>query len=519
MADFNNAQYDVIVIGAGHNGLTAAALLAAHGRRVLLLEQRDRIGGMAAREEFHRDYRVPGVLHDTSVVRHDLVRSLNLKSYGLELSDGPPSIFTPQAAGKGLLLHHDPARAAEEVGRLATQDAERYGHFRQFVGRVRGFVNGLLDEAPAELFVTGNGAGWSLLKQAYALRKLGKRDMMELLRIIPMSAADWLDEWFKGDVLKALLAGPAVYGTFMGPRSPGSALNLLIWECRRGPLVKGGGGALIEALGKAAAAARVEIKISTRVDRVLTTNGKVTGVSVNGGEVIGGSVVAAACDPKQTLLELVVDSKITDALVHRIKTFRSRGTAAKINIALGGRVEMAGRPGELVEIVRTGETLDALEKAFDPIKYGRYSDRPILDIYMPTATDPSCAPDGHSALSILAHFVPYELRGGWNYREREKLGETVVAALIEFAPGIENAVRFVEVLTPVELESRYTASGGHIYHGEHALDQLLVRPSPECARYRTPIEGLYLCGSGSHPGGGLTCAPGALGAKAILEDS
>ena len=515
MARGKKSQYDVIVIGAGHNGLTAAALLAKRRRRVLLLEQRDHTGGMGAREEFHSGYSVPGVLHDTSGVRHDLVRGLDLERHGLELSGEAPSIYAPERGGRGLLLYHNPTKAGEEISRFAARDAEQYEAFRGFVDRVRGFVNGLLDAPPPEFFVANNGNHWSLLKRARALRKLGKKDMMELLRLIPMSATDWLDEWFKTDLLKALLAGPAIYGTFMGPRSPGSALNLLIWESRKGPLVKGGGPALVAALESAAVANGVEIRTNVRVDRILTRHGRVAGVSAND-EVIEGSTVAASCDPKQTLLDLLTGSGLSETLVHRIKTFRSRGTTAKINIALNARVELAGRPGELVEVVRTGENLDELEKAFDAIKYGGYSDRPMLDIYVPNVTDSSVAPEGHSVLSILVHFVPYELKSHWNYREREALGETVVATLSDFAPRIKDVIQSVEVLTPVELESRYSATQGHIYHGEHALDQLLVRPSPECSRYATPIDGLYLCGSGTHPGGGLTCAPGALGARAIL---
>jgi phytoene dehydrogenase-like protein len=239
-------------------------------------------------------------------------------------------------------------------------------------------------------------------------------------------------------------------------------------------------------------------------------------VAVDGDDVIEASVVASACDTKQTLLSLLSPVEISETLTHRIGTLRSRGTAAKVNIALDARVELAGRPGELVELVRTGGTIDELEKAFDPVKFDRYAERPMLEIYMPCATDASCAPDGHSVLSVLVHFVPYRLEDGWHYRERERLGDVVVESLSEYAPRIKDCIEFVEVLTPVEIEARYGATEGHIYNGEHALDQLLIRPTPECARYRTPIEGLYLCGSGSYPGGGLTCAPGALGASAIL---
>jgi phytoene dehydrogenase-like protein len=512
-------QYDVIIIGAGHNGLTAAATLAKRGRRVLLLEQREQTGGMSAGEEFCSGYVAPGVLHDTSGVRHGLIRSLKLERYGLELNTEPPSIYAPEKGGRGLLLHHDAAKAGDEISRFTAHDAEQYEAFREFVGRVGTFVNGLLDDTPPAVFGATGGSVWPLVKRALALRKLGKSDMMELLRVIPMCAADWLGEWFKTDLLKALLAGPSIYGTFMGPWSPGSAFNLLAWECRKGPLIKGGGVALVTALENAAKAYGAEIRTGAPVDGIVMTDGKVTGVSVNGDEVIEGKVVAAACDPKQVLLDLVPSSSINQTLRHRIKTFRSRGVTAKVNVALNARVELAGRPGELVEIVRTGESLDDLEKAFDPIKYGRYADRPHLEVYMPAATDSACAPEGHSVLSILVHFVPHELETRWNYRAREALGETVVETLSDFAPRIKDTIQSIEVLTPVELESRYAVTEGHIHHGEHALDQLLVRPSPECARYATPIEGLYLCGSGSHPGGGITCAPGALGAKAILENS
>lgn len=517
MARSNSPRYDVIVIGGGHNGLTAAALLARRGRRVLLLERRRDTGGLASREEFRDGYAVSGVLHDTSGVRHDLLRALNLRRYGLELNDEPPSIYGAERGGKGLLLHHEAGRAGDEISRFAASDAERYDKFRAFIDRVRGFVNGFLDAAPPELLVATRNGDWSLLKKALAFRRLGKRDMTKLIRIIPMCAADWLNDWFETDLLKALLAGPAVCGTFMGPWSPGSAWNLLVWECRKGPLVKGGGSALVEALRKAAVDSGVEIRTSAQVERILIEGGRVTGVSVDGDDIIEGSAVAATCDPKQTLLGLVPPSEISETLTHRIDTFRMRGTAAKVNIALDARVELAGRPGELVEIVRTGATLDELEKAFDPVKYNRYPDRPVLEVYMHGATDSSCAPEGHSVLSILVHFVPHRLEDGWNYRERERLGDVVVDTLSEYAPRIKDCIEFVEVLTPVEIEDRYGVTGGHIFHGEHALDQLLVRPSPECARYRTPIDGLYLCGSGSHPGGGLTCAPGALGASAILK--
>jgi len=512
-------DYDVIIIGAGHNGLTAGAVLAKKGRKVLLLEQCSQVGGLAAREEFHSGYTAPGVLHDTSGVRHGLIQALDLRLHGLKVNPDPPSIYAPQRKGKGLLLHHDPERAAAEIGLFSTKDAEGYKEFRAFVNRVRPVVNGVLDNTPPQLFDSGGGVGWQTLRRAWSVRRLGKRDMAELLRIVPMCAADWLNEWFETDLLKALLAGPSVYGTFMGPRSPGSALNLLIWECRKGPLVVGGAGALVDALQRAAKAYGADIRTNAQVDAITTEGGRATGVSINGGELLESKFVIATCDPKQTLLDLLPSGAINETLEHRMGTFRARGTTAKVNVALDKRIQLAGRPGEPVEMVRTGESLDELEQAFDPVKYGRYHERPSLDIYIPAITDSACAPEGHSVLSVLVHFVPYHLKGRWNYRERESLGAAVVATLSAFAPGIEDSIESLEVLTAMELESRYGITEGQIFHGEHALDQLLIRPTPECARYGTPVEGLYMCGSGSHPGGGLTCAPGALGARAVLTNS
>lgn len=518
MANPTNDKYDVIVIGAGHNGLTTAALLAKRKRKVLVLERRPQVGGLGAWEEFHTGYKAPGVLHDTSGVRHNLIEALKLGDHGLELNPTAPAIYGLQKGGKGLLLHHDATRAADEISVFSRNDAEGYRGYRAFVDKVRGVVNGLLDDAPPQIFGTG-GNGLGLLKKARALRGLGKRDMMELLRVIPMSVADWLDEWFETDLLKAVLAGPAVYGNFMGPRSPGSAFNLLVWECRKGPLVKGGAGALVAALEKAASTYGAEIQTNATVERILTKGGSVTGVALAGGVEVKAAVVAATCDPKQTLLDLMPKHDVTETLAHRMQKFRADGTTAKVNVAVGARVELAGRPGELVELVRTGESLVELEKAFDSIKYRRFSERPVLDIYIPSATDSACAPDGHSVLSIMAHFAPYEHANRWSYRSRELLGKTVMTTLDELAPGIEKVVESIDVLTPVEVESRYGVRGGHIFHGEHSIDQLLVRPTPECARYSTPVKGLYLCGSGSHPGGGLTCAPGVLGAKSILKNS
>ena len=510
-------RYDVIVIGGGHNGLTTAGLLARRGRKVLVLEQMPHCGGLGASVEFAPGYRSAGVLHDTTGVRQEVIDALNLKRYGLELEGNPPSVFTPESRGKGLLLYHDPQKAAGEIARFSERDAESYIAYREFIGRVRGFINDLLDTPPPDFDSAKTPSPWEITRRAMGLRRLGKRDMMEVLRVVPMSVADWLDEWFESDLLKASLAGPAVYGTFMGPRSPGSAVNLLLWECRKRPSIKGGPAFLVTALEGAARANGVDIETGKRVKAIRVADGRVEGITATDGEAVAAPIVAATCDPKKTILELLAAGTAPARLEQRMARFRARGTTAKVDLALNARVELAGRPGERVEYVRTGENLDELERAFDAVKYNEYSEEPILDIYMPTFSNPGFAPEGHSVLSVLVHFAPYELATKWDDESREDLGEKVVDVLSRYAPGIADVIDATSVLSPADLESVYGTTQGHIYHGEHALDQLILRPTPETARYATPVKGLYLCGSGSHPGGGITCAPGLLGAKAVLK--
>ena len=512
-------RYDVIVIGAGHNGLTTAALLAREGRSVLVLERRGVVGGLAAGEEFHPGYRSAGVLHDTSCVRRDVVEELGLEGLGLSWTES--AVFVPQTDGPGLLLHHDANRAAQEIGAASDRDAGRYAEYRAFLTRIARFVNGFFSETPLDRTFTGpDGGVLDLLKTGLALRRLGRRNMLELLRIMPMSVADWLDEWFEGELLKCLLAAPAIHGTFTGPRSPGSNASLLRLESAGGASVRGGPQSLIDALEAAARAQGVEVRTGAEVRGITVSGGGVTGVSLDGGEQIDAAVVAASCDPRRTFLYLIPGRDITPKLEHRIQSFRMRGTTAKVNLALNAPLRFACRPDLEIEYARTGERMDDLERAFDAVKYGRFSERPILDIYVPTAASPDLAPDGHSVASILVHFVPDDLRDtrqGWTKKQREKLVKTVIDTLEQYAPGTRQSIVARDVLAPPDLEERYGITHGHIHHGEHALDQLLVRPCPECARYRTPIEGLYLCGSGSPPGGGLTCAPGALAASAMRK--
>ncbi len=505
-----SARYDIIVIGAGHNGLTAAALLARAGRAVLVVERRDTVGGTAGGEEFHPGFRSPGLHHDATGVAQDVVRRLELERHGLALRECRPDVL---GLDSGLLLRGDPLLASREIAALSTRDGARYLEFRRFLDRVRGGLESLLLAAPLDLLEPDFRGSLALLRRAVGLRRLGAQTMMELLRLPPMAVADWLGEWFESEALKALLALPAVAGTHAGPRSPGTTLNLLRGEAAGGPGVAGGGPALVAALERAARQAGVEIRTGAPVRGVLTSADGARGVALEGGEEIAARTVAASCDPKRLFLDLLPQTAFSSRLAERIRCFRTRGTTAQVLLALARPPRFAARPDDPVELARSGACLDDLERAFDAVKYRGIAERPVLDVLVARAL----APAGAAALSVLVHFVPYDLAGGTADGQRERLAESVVARLERYAPGVASAVVGRTVLLPVDLESRYALTGGQLHQGEHALDQLLVRPAPECARYQTPVRGLYLCGSGAHPGGGLTCRPGSLAAAAILS--
>ncbi len=506
---------DVVVIGAGHNGLTAAALLARAGRKVIVVEQREVIGGLAAGHELHPGYRSTGVLHDTAGVRRWVVESLELEKHGLAFHATPPPVFVPELNGRGLELFHDPGAAAEELGQHSARDAERYREYRAWLARIAPVFRRLLDRSPPEIFEPGFGDLLGLGRSALSLRLLGKRHMMEILRIAPMCVADYLGEWFESELVRAALAGPAISSTWAGPWSPGTNLNLLLGAAHSDGPVKGGPQALVAALERAARAQGVEIRTGAEVESLELRGGRVTGLRLAGGELIEAASVAASCDPKQVFLRLLPAGSLPRKSEQSIVNYRTRGTTAKVSLALSRYPQLACRPDLTPAVIRTGETLDQLERAFDPVKYRQLAEEPVLDIQVPTIESPELAPAGHHVFSILVSSAPYNLEGGWNDERKADLYQRVVSSLGRYAPDLEDAIVGSEVSTPADLESGYGTTGGHLYHGEHSTDQLVVRPTPECARYRTPFAGLFLCGSGSHPGGGITCAPGALAASTM----
>jgi phytoene dehydrogenase-like protein len=512
-----NRRYDVIVIGAGPNGLTTAALLAKRGRKVLVLERRENIGGLAAGEEFHPGYSTTGVLHDTRRVRRWVVEELGLRRHGLEFRSDPPPVFLPERDGNGLVLDRDPDRAADELSKRSAADAASYRDYRAFVDRIRPTIRKLADRRPPDLVEPGFGDVLGLGGAALSLRLLGKKDMMEVLRIAPMCVADWLNEWFESDLVKAGLAAPALEGCFAGPWSPGTTTNLLWMEGTVADPIACGPRALIAALEKAAAANGVEIRCGSAVEALALDDTTVVGVILSGGERVAAAKVAVSCDPRHLFLEIVPRSALSATVERNISNFRARGTTAKVTLAVNTSPVFSCRPDLVPERILIGETIDDLERAFDPVKYRQFSRQPALDISVPTVETPGLAPAGHHVVSILVHCAPYDLEGSWDEASRDELYRAVVDRLSEYAPGIPAAIVGRQVLSPFDLETIYGLSGGHLFHGEHATDQLAVRPAPGCTGYRTPFAGLFLCGSGSHPGGGITCAPGALAARVILK--
>ncbi len=512
-------KYDIIVIGGGHNGLTAANLLAKNGKKVLLVEKRKILGGLAAGEEFYPGYKTNGLLHDTSAVRNNLIKSLQLSSFGLETSAVRKDIAILSKNGECILLSPDINKTANSISNFSKKDAQSYINYRAFINKISPFVNGLLNELPPDLTNFAAKDIWALGKKGLALKCLGKKTMNELLKVAPMSVADFLNEYFETDFLKAGLASPAINASYTSPRSSFTTLNLLIWECLSNVAIIGGPQALISALEKAAINNGVEIKRDSEVENILLDeNGKAKGVRIKNGEEINASIVAASCTPQTVFLGLLKPNEIEYPLEQSTLHYRSRGTTAKVNLALNKSIEFNCGSDSPIAFARTGNSLDEMEKAFDPIKYRNFSEEPILDIHLPMIDNPELAPTGHSVVSILVHFAPHHFDAGWNRDQKEKLGDTVINTLSKYQIDISNSLVKSEVLSPLDLEEKYGLTNGHIFHGEHALDQLITRPFPSCAKYETPISGLYLCGSGSHPGGGITCAPGALAAKVILKN-
>jgi len=516
--------YDVIVIGGGHNGLVTAVYLAKAGQKVLVLEARDVLGGAAATEEVWPGFQVNTGAADAGMFQETIVKELFLKMYGLEFRESPAAIFAPSPTHP-LTLWHDEARTTAEIVQHSPRDAERYPAFVRQVNRFTAVLQAMMLQTPPDLMALGLGdAGWG--KVGWQLKRLGSPDMMEFVRVLPLAVQEYLDDWFESDALKGAIGADAIAGNQLGPRAAGTTLLLFYrhvngWLHGRSPL--GGIGQLSAALASAAQQAGAEIRTGTAVARIqVNDDGQATGVLLADGTEISARVVVSNADPRRTLFDLVGPQKLEPRFMRAVRNIIYRGCTAKLNLALSGLPEFVGQTNvaQLTGRIRLAPSLTYLEKAADAAKYGRISPQPFLDAAIPTLTDPTLAPAGQHIMTITMQYAPYCLRASDWANERERLGDLIVDTLAPYAPSLQSLISNRQLLTPLDWEQTYHLTEGSIHHGQMGLEQLLVmRPVSAWGQYRTPIKNLYLCGAGTHPGGGVTGAPGYNAAREVLKNS
>jgi len=523
-----NRQRDVVILGGGHNGLVTAFYLARAGFKPLLLERNAQVGGAAVTDEFHPGFKCSTLAHSAGPIRPDVVRDMQLGSHGLIGITPEVSVTALSPDGRALTLYPEAAKSAPAVAAFSPKDALKYPQFQQSLGKISKVIADVLATTPPDIDDPSRSDLWSMLKTGRALRKLGKRDMFRLLRWAPMAVADLAAEYFETELLRAAIAARGIFGTCLGPWSAGSTLVLLI-RAAGDPhaagsafFSAGGTGAISSAMAAAAKSAGVDIRTGAEVIEIRVHNGAATGVLLSTGEEIQAKAVISNADPKRTLLKLVDPIHLSPDFVQKMRQFRGNGTVAKVNLALSALPKFNalkdGDGSALRGRIHIGHEIDYLERAFDESKYGNFSRQPHLEATIPTLTDPTLAPEGKHVMSIYMQYAPYHLQGDWE-QQRKALGRTVVQTLAQYAPNLPELILTHQIITPHDLEEKYGLTGGQIFHGELALDQFFtMRPLLDWARYRTPIDHLYLCGSGTHPGAGLTGGSGANAAREILKD-
>jgi phytoene dehydrogenase-like protein len=519
--------FDAIVIGAGSNGLVAAAALGKAGRRVLVVESAEEIGGQRRTSEFAPGFRAP-LSADTGWLPPSVARGLSLPAIRATTASVVASVA---GDGRVLALHGDVGRAADAIRGHSSRDAERWSSFTERLGNLAGFLEALYQLPPPDVdAATSLGELAPLLSLGRKFRALGRADMLELLRVLPMSLQDLLDDWFESPILKAAVAAGGVRDIRQGPRSGGTSFVLLhnLVGARAGlarPWWRDGPGAFIGAVADVARANKVAVRTGTHVARILVRDDVVTGVGLANGDEISAPIVVSTADPARTLLGMVDPVWLDPEFLHAVGNIKFRGCTALVRFALDRLPDVSGGGFDDSSAVLTGTmsltpSLDALERAYDAAKYGGVSAEPHVEITVPTTRWPSLAPAGKHVLLARAQYAPYELRDGavWDDTRSCELGETVTRAIGRAMPGFADAVIHREILTPPDLEARFGVTQGAMTHGEMTLDQILfMRPVPGWARYSMPIDGLYLAGSGAHPGPGVLGGAGWLAAKRILR--
>ncbi|AZO52712.1 MULTISPECIES: NAD(P)/FAD-dependent oxidoreductase [unclassified Mesorhizobium] len=514
--------FDGIVIGGGHNGLVAAATLAKAGRKVLVLEAAAELGGAARTEEFAPGFRVSSIAHVLNRLHPDVMKTLELEKHGLQIAraDFLPSVSLSKD-GPALVLH---GAYGEVLTGASSAEQSAWKELRAQLLRYAGILKRFLPRRPPDVAGMSLKETAALGQTALALKKLGKEDMRDFLRVLLMNVADLLDEQLADDRLKGLLAFDATLGSHLGPRSPTSLLGL--YYCLAGEtggaagaqiLPKGGMGAVVTAIHAAAEKAGVAIRTSVPVARIIVEKGRAVGVVLDNGEELRARTIVSAINPATTFLDLVGPRAIDTGFTRKVKNIRMKGDAAKLHLALDRPPQFTGadaadHQGRLV----IAPSPDHVERAFNPCKYGEFSHEPVMEVTLPSLADPSLAPDGACVLSAVVQYAPYQLKDGWD-AGKPKFVEAIMAQLEAYAPGIGKTVRHTELLTPADIEKRYRMPGGHWHHGELQADQMLIsRPVSGWSGYDTPLDGLFLASAGSHPGGGVSGAPGLNAARRII---
>jgi phytoene dehydrogenase-like protein len=520
-------HYDVIVIGGGHNGLVNAAYLAKAGKQVVVLERRHVLGGAAVTEEI-----IPGFLFSecsyvVSLLRPEIIRELDLPRHGLEILplDGT---FSPMPSGDYLWRVNDHAKSIRDIRRHSRLDAEAYDEFSKMMTPMCRFVKPMLSMVPPDP-TTLNPKD---LKQLHFLlqrfRELSSDERYTLVQLMTMSSADFLDQWFETDVLKATMSASGIIGTFLGIRSPGTAYVLLhhyMGEIdgafRSWGFSRGGTGAISNAIAGAAREAGVEIRTKAPVGKILTKNGRACGVALQSGEELSANVVSSSVDPHLTFEKFLEPSELPADFLEGVRRYKFRGSSGKVNLALDALPNFKSLPGpgaHLRGAISISPSMEYMERAYDDAKYGRYSRRPYIDMVIPSVTDPSVAPPGKHVLSCFVQYAPYKLAEGTWDDQKETFGDNVINTIAEYAPNIKDIIIGRQILTPLDLEREFGLTQGNIFQGELSLEQLFfLRPVAGWAYYRTPIRNLYMCGSATHPGGGIMGANGRIASQVILK--
>src|SRR3954469_1195389 len=512
MASSNGAgkKYDAIIIGGGHNGLVTAAYLAKAGKKTLVLERRHVLGGAAVTEEIYPGFKYSVCSYVVSLLRPEVIQELELSNYDLEIIP-LDSTFTPMPNGDYLARWGDHSKTRREIARHSRTDAEAYEEYGKLMVQMAMAIKPILGIVPPEPTTWNPKDLFGMASIANHFKDLGDKLLYALTKLMTMSSADFLDEWFETDDLKATMSASGIIGTFMGPRSPGTAYVLLhhyMGELdgafRSWGFARGGMGAISRVIAEAAQHYGAEIRTQAPIDQILVKNGRAQGVVLESGEEVRGKIIVSSVDPKRTFLKMLDGRHLDAQFVHQVNHFKIRGSSAKVNLALDRLPNFNSLPGDgphLSGAISISPSIDYIERAYDEAKYGDVSRHPYMDIVIPSMIDPSMAPPGKHVMSIFVQYVPYRVNGGWTDAKRDTFGDTVIDTLAQYAPNIKSAILHRQVITPADIERVVGLSEGNIFQGELALEQMFfMRPVPGWAKYTTPIEGFYQCGSGTHPG-------------------